>query len=246
MSESPAVLVADRGSVAVLTLNRPERLNAIDAELHEALLTALRQARSEGRRVAVLTGSGEAFSAGGDMDLIRQMQGDHQTRASTLETGRELFEEFTSLSIPVIAAVNGAAVGAGCTLALLCDVVIMDKESYLSDPHVTVGLVPGDGGVVLWPHLAGLGRAKAYLLTGDRVSAAEAWRLGLVHQVVDADPLGAALVLADRIATRPAFAVRETKRALDLHLQASSSIFSHALEAERRSFDDDEHRDSTR
>ncbi len=232
--------------MAVLTLNRPEKLNAIDAELHDALLAALRRARSEGHRVAVLTGSGKAFSAGGDLDLIRRMQDDHRTRASTLETGRKVFEELTSLSIPVIAAVNGAAVGAGCTLALLCDVVIMDKDSYLSDPHVAAGLVPGDGGVVLWPHLAGLGRAKAYLLTGDRVSAAEAWRLGLIHEVVDTDPLGAALAIAERIAARPAFAVQETKRALDLHLQASSSIFAYALEAERRSFDDDEHREKTR
>jgi enoyl-CoA hydratase len=234
------------GTVALLRLNRPEKLNAIDAELHEALLAALHHARSDGHRVAVLTGSGKAFSAGGDVELMRRMQKDHQARTSTLETGRALFEEFTSLSIPVIAAVNGAAVGAGCTLALLCDVVVMDKDSYLSDPHVAVGLVPGDGGAVLWPHLAGLGRAKAYLLTGDSVSAAEAWRLGLIHEVVDSDPVGAALAIADRIAARPAFAVRETKRALDMHLQASSSIFSYALEAERRSFDDDEHREKMR
>jgi enoyl-CoA hydratase len=149
--------------------------------------------------------------------------------------------EFTSIRIPVVAAVNGAAVGAGCTLALLCDIVIMEQNAFLADPRVPFGLAPGDGGAVLWPLLAGLGAAKAYLLTGDRVSAAEAWRLGLAHQVVEADSLAVALTLAQRIASQPAFAVQETKRMLDMHLRAQRQVFDHALEAEERSFDDDEH-----
>jgi enoyl-CoA hydratase len=243
MSASPALTVEDRGPVRVLTLNRPDKLNAMSSELHDGLLTALQDLRtSSTARVAVLTGSGRAFSAGGDMELIKRMQDDRSLRDATMATARELFEEFTTLSIPVVAAVNGAAVGAGCTLALLCDVVIMDKTSFLSDARVTVGLVPGDGGSILWPLLAGLSTAKAYLLTGDRISAAEAWRLGLIHQVVDSDSLGAAMVLAERIASRPAFAVRETKRALDLHLTASRSIFDYAMEAESRCFDDEGHR----
>ena len=106
--------------------------------------------------------------------------------------------------------------------------------------------MPGDGGVVLWPRLAGLGRAKAYLLTGDRVSAAEAWRLGLAHEVVPGDPVPSAVALAERIAERPAFAVRETKRALNLQLRESVAAFTYALEAERRSFDDPEHQERTR
>jgi enoyl-CoA hydratase len=238
-------MVEDRGPVRILTLNRPDKLNAISGELHEGLLAELQELRSSPSvRVAVLTGSGRAFSAGADMELIKRMQDDHSVRDATMATARQLFEEFTSLSVPVVAAVNGAAVGAGCTLALLCDVVIMEEASFLADPRVTVGLVPGDGGSILWPLLAGLGAAKAYLLTGDRISATEAWRLGLIHQVVDSDSLGAAMVVAERIASRPALAVRETKRALDLHLRASPAIFDYALEAESRCFDDAEHRRS--
>jgi enoyl-CoA hydratase len=239
---SPPVTVSDQDSVRIVTLNRPDRRNAVDQELQEGLLEALKALRSPGHvRVAVLTGAGKAFSAGGDMDLVRRMRQDPQIRQATLETCRDLFLEFTSIRIPVIAAVNGAAVGAGCTLALLCDIVIMERVAFLADPRVPFGLAPGDGGAVLWPLLAGLGAAKAYLLTGDRVSAAEAWRLGLAHEVVEADSLAVALSLARRIASQPAFAVQETKRMLDMHLHAQRQIFDYGLEAEDRSFDDDEH-----
>jgi enoyl-CoA hydratase len=244
---APPVIVSDQGAVRILTLNRPDRRNAMDEELQEELVRAMADLRGSGEvRAAVLTGTGPTFSAGGDIDLIRRMQDDGRRREATLQTWRSLFIEFTTMRIPVVAAVNGAAVGAGCTLALLCDVVIMDKDAFLSDPHVPSGLAPGDGAAVLWPLLAGLGAAKAYLLTGDRIGAAEAWRLGLAHRVVESDSVAAALALAERIAAQPAFAVQETKHMLDMHVQAHHLIFDYALEAERRSFDDDEHRDITR
>jgi enoyl-CoA hydratase len=247
MTADPPVTVSDRGPVRILTLNRPGRRNAMDAELQQALLQALIELRNPGEvRAAVLTGAGPAFSAGGDMEMIRSMQQDGQLREAILQTWRSLYLEFTSMRIPAVAAVNGAAVGAGCTLALLCDVVIMDEDAYLADPHVSSGLAPGDGAAVLWPLLAGLGAAKAYLLTGDRITAAEAWRLGLAHRVVESDPVGTAVALAQRIADQPAFAVQETKRVLDMHLRSQSQIFDGGVEAERQSFDDDEHRGITR
>jgi enoyl-CoA hydratase len=236
------LLIEDRGAIRIIRLNRPSTRNAVDEELHEALLQAIRALEGDPPvRTAILTGNGRAFSAGGDLGLILRMQADTGLRDRTLETGRVLFEELTSIGVPLIAAVNGAAVGAGCTLALLCDVVIISEHGYLGDPHAAIGLVPGDGGVVLWPQLAGMGRAKAYLLTGDRVSASEAWRLGLAHEVVPGDPVPSALALAERIAERPSFAIRETKRALNLQLRESVTSFTYALEAERRSFDDLEH-----
>jgi enoyl-CoA hydratase len=127
---------------------------------------------------------------------------------------------------------------------LLCDVIFIAEDAYLADPHLRVGLVPGDGGVVLWPLLAGLPAARAYLLTGDRVPAAAAHRLGLVHRVV---PAGALLAeahrFAERVAALPAAAVRDTKRALNLHLiHAAATTFEVASEAEARSFDRVEHR----
>lgn len=245
MTATDAVLVDDVGRVRVLTLNRPERLNAIDDELHDNLLAALAPAKEDGGpRSIVLTGAGDAFSSGGDLDLIRRMRGDPGLRQATLDTGRALFLELTSLRIPVVAAVNGPAVGAGCTLALLCDIVVMSADAYLADPHVRVGLVPGDGGAVLWPLLAGLGTAKAYLLTGDRLPAEEAHRLGLVHQVVDGDPMVMAVALAERIAARPPAAVQETKAALNMHIRARDDVLAYGLDAEYRSFDDPEHRES--
>lgn len=238
---SSPVKVEDRGAVRIVTLNRPEKLNAISGELHSALLVVLRELRgSNTTRAAVLTGSGRAFSAGADMDLIKRMQDDRTVRDETMATAHALFEEFTALKIPVVAAVNGPAVGAGCTLALLCDVVVMQESSFLAEPRVSVGLVPGDGASLVWPLLGGLAVAKAYLLTGDRITAPEAWRLGLVHQVVESGPLGAAIRIAERLAGFPALGVQETKRILNLHIMGS--WLDEAIEAESRCFDDDEHR----
>jgi enoyl-CoA hydratase len=245
-TEGPIIVSGD--TVRTIVLRRPDTLNALDDVLHSALRDAFEAiAADPGVRAVILTGSGGTFSAGGDRALIRAMQLDRDQRLHTLEVARQLFQRFVALDIPVIAAVNGPAVGAGCTLALLCDVAIMAEDSYLADPHVSIGLVPGDGGTVLWPLLAGLPAARAYLLTGDRVSAVEAHRLGLVHQVVPGDGLlEAARGFADKIATRPAFAVRETKRALNLHLGRAAEIsFDAAIEAEARSFDSPEHRDLT-
>jgi enoyl-CoA hydratase len=236
-------------AVRVVTLQRPATLNALDEELHSHLLEVFDDIAADDEvRAVVLTGSGRAFSAGWDIGLIRRMQEDRRLRRETLVTGRRLFDRFTNLGVPVIAAVNGAAVGAGCTLALMCDVVFMADDTYLSDPHIRIGLVPGDGGVVLWPLLGGLPAARAYLLTGDRVPAAEALRLGLVYGVVGPDVVRAtALEFAERIATLPTSAVRATKRALNAHLRFASAIaFDGALDAEGRTFDSTEHRELTR
>jgi enoyl-CoA hydratase len=231
-------------AVRTIALCRPDTLNALDDVLHGALADTLDVIGADPSvRAVIVTGAGAAFSAGGDRALIRAMQLDREQRERTLEVARRLFQRFVTLDVPVIAAVNGPAVGAGCTLALLCDVVVMAEDAYLSDPHVSIGLVPGDGGTVLWPILAGLPAARAYLLTGDRVSAGEAHRLGLVHQVVPGDDLmHAARGFADRIAARSASAVRGTKRALNLHLAAAAAIsFDPAIEAEARCFDSNEH-----
>jgi enoyl-CoA hydratase/carnithine racemase len=241
-TESPISVSGDE--VRVLMLQRPETRNALDGELHMALVDTLDDLAADPRvRAVVLTGSGPAFSAGGDLALIRTIQNDRQLRARTLKLARRLFQRFVTLEVPIIAAVNGPAIGAGCTLALLCDVVFMAEEAYLADPHVNIGLVPGDGGTVLWPMMAGLPAARAYLLTGDRVPASEAHRLGLAHQVVPAgDLMATALSFAQRIGARSAFAVRETKRALNLHLADAAGIsFEAAIAAEDRSLDSAEH-----
>jgi enoyl-CoA hydratase len=248
MSRTPgpgqsAVEVAG-AAVRVLTLNRPRTLNAIDDELHRAVVSALRDASADDTvRAIVLTGSGRAFSAGGDVDLIRNMRADPDLRWRVLHQGREIFDLLSTVAVPIVAAVNGPAVGAGCTLALLCDIAVMADDAHFADPHVAVGLVPGDGGAVIWPLVAGLAAARAYLLTGDPMPAWDAYRLGLVHQVTPrSQVLDAATGVAERIAALPAFAVRETKRCLNLHFErANEAVFERAMEAEYQSFDTDEH-----
>jgi enoyl-CoA hydratase len=239
------VLRSDRGSVRILTLNRPDSRNALDGPLHDAVLAEVDAAATSDLRALVLTGGGRAFSAGGDFGLIGQMQRDTEIRRTTLETSQLLFKALLELDIPVVAAVNGAAVGAGATLALLCDIVLMAEDAYLSEPRASIGLVAGDGGAVLWPQLAGIPAARAYLLTGDRMPAAEAYRLGLIHRCVPrAELMLEAISLAERLAAQPPYAMRATKRALNRQLEAAiQAAFAFARRAEDRSFDTPEVRD---
>jgi enoyl-CoA hydratase len=237
---SREVLRCEGIDVRVLTLNRPQNRNALDRDLHEALLSEVRSIASDGEvRAIVITGAGDAFSAGGDFDLIQQMQEDVDLRRATLDASRSLFWGLLELDIPVIAAVNGPAVGAGATLALLCDIVLMAERAYLAEPRVGIGLVPGDGGAILWPALAGVPAARAYLLTGERMTASEAHRLGLIHRVVTGDTVVAeARALADRLAGLSPHSVRSTKRALNFGVaQAARTAFEAALRAEELSFD---------
>jgi enoyl-CoA hydratase len=234
------VLSMTGDEVKTLTLNRPQHANALDAELHAALLDALDGIAADSTVGAVvLTGAGRCFSAGGDMALIRAMKHDLTVRRATLDLARNLFHHFTTLEVPVVAAVNGPAVGAGCTLALLCDVMFVAADAYLCDPHLSVGLVPGDGATVLWPLLAGLPAARAYLLSGDRVPALDAHRLGLAHQIVAGEVLlTTARAFATRLAAQPRRSLRETKRLLQLDPDQTGILLERALAAEERSFDD--------
>ena len=234
------ILRSEGSRVRVLTLNRPGSRNALDGQLHAAMLSAVRAVADEPEvRALVVTGAGDAFSAGGDFGLIEQMQADPKLRQATLNKSRALFWSLVSLEIPVIAAVNGPAVGAGATLALLSDIVLMAKQAYLAEPRVSIGLVPGDGSAILWPLLAGIPAARAYLFTGDRMPAAEAHRLGLVHRLVERDALlDEAMELADRLAGLSPHAVRATKRALTLQVETSALAgFELAIDAESQSFD---------
>ena len=235
-----AILRSEGSRIRVLTLNRPASRNALDGPLLAATLAAVRTVADEPEvRAVVLTGAGDAFSAGGDFGLIEQMQNDTDLRRAILNRSRTLFWSLVALEVPVIAAVNGPAVGAGATLALLCDIVLMAEQAYLAEPRVNIGLVPGDGSAILWPLLAGVPAARAYLLTGDRMPAAEAHRLGLVHRVVKSDTLLAeAMALADRLAGLSPHAVRATKRALNLHVESAALAgFELALDAESQSLD---------
>ena len=229
--------VRAEGALRIVTLNRPESLNSVNDSLHEGL-ARLWQRLSDDRtaRAAVLTGAGRAFSAGGDFTYLEELAGDADLRAKTIRDGREIVLGMARCRIPVIAAVNGPAVGLGCSLVALSDIVYIAQEAYLADPHVQVGLVAADGGPLTWPLHISLLLAKEYALTGKRISAGRAVELGLANHVVD-DPVAEATACAERIMRMPQQAVESTKRVLNLHLErAVLASLDYALSAEHQSF----------
>ncbi|HWP65970.1 MAG TPA: enoyl-CoA hydratase/isomerase family protein [Candidatus Limnocylindria bacterium] len=238
-----AIRVERDGPVRIVRLNRPEQLNATNEELHLGLTRVFPMLSADAdARVAVITGNGRAFSAGGDFQLLDRMIGDRALRRATIAEGRELVLNMIRCRVPVIAAVNGPAVGLGCSVVALSDVVYMAESAYLSDPHVMVGLVAADGGPLTWPLHMSLLLAKEYAFTGDRISAARAKEIGLANHVCpDGEVLAAALAAAKRIAALPRQAVEATKRALNLHVErAVLASIDFALAAETESFDTDE------
>jgi enoyl-CoA hydratase len=227
------------GPVRIVRLNRPEQLNATNRELHAGLAALFPQLDADdGARVAVITGNGRAFSAGGDFTYIDELTRDDALRRETLVHGRQIVTGMVACRVPVVAAVNGPAVGLGCSIVALSDIVFMAESAHLADPHVMVGLVAADGGPVTWPLLTSLQLAKEYALTGDPIPAARAATIGLVNHVCpDGEVLEAALACATRIAKLPRRATEDTKRILNMHLErAVLATLDFALTAEDRSF----------
>ncbi|WP_055612022.1 enoyl-CoA hydratase/isomerase family protein [Streptomyces phaeochromogenes] len=244
MTDPADLVVTSHGPVRLIELNRPEQLNAMSEELHSGLASVWDTLADDPEaRVVVLTGRGRAFSAGGNFDIMTRVQRDRAFRERNVDEARRIITGMVRCPLPVIAAVNGPAVGLGCSLALLSDLVLIADDAYIADPHVQVGLVAGDGGALVLPLLVGLTRAKELLFLGDRVGAEEAVRLGIANRVVPKDKLlDEAMDLAMRVAALPARALRETKRAVNLHLeQAMNSVLEPALLAERDTMHDPDH-----
>jgi enoyl-CoA hydratase len=233
------------GPIRTVVINRPGELNAVNKPLHWALANVWRQLSADSdARVVILTGAGRAFCAGGDLDWITSFLEDPVGRYESIREGAEIIEEMLRFPLPVIAAVNGAAVGLGCNMALLCDIVLMSEKAHLADPHVSVGLVAGDGGAAFWPLLSPLLRTREYLFTGDRIPASRAVELGLATRTTAPDELlPEARRLAERITTQPALALQGTKRVLNMHLsRALSGALQAGFAAEEATMTTDEHR----
>jgi enoyl-CoA hydratase len=243
------LLLEAHGAVRLLTLNRPDALNAADERLHGALADVWSKLATDAdMRALVITGAGRAFSGGGDLNLLDRMVDDVALRVRIMEEGSVIVRGMAAIEVPIIAAVNGAAVGLGCSLAGLSDIVLVEEQAYFSDPHVALGLVAGDGGAVTWPLLTGLLRAKEYILLGDRVPAEDAVRIGVANRVVPTGhAVDEALALGQRFAMLPPQSVRETKRLLNhaLH-RALESLLGSAVAAETQSFDEDAFRNNLR
>ncbi|WP_347954513.1 crotonase/enoyl-CoA hydratase family protein [Gordonia aichiensis] len=219
---SDALLVQRDGDVVTWTVNRPQTRNAISADdAIDAFVDAVAEVnRDQSVRAVILTGAGSAFSAGGNVKDMAAAVGlfggaPHQQRVGYREGIQRIPRAMYSLEVPVIAAVNGPAVGAGCDLALMCDVRIASTTAFFAESFVKLGLIPGDGGAWLLPRIVGPARAAEMSLTGDRVDAATALDWGIVSRVVEPDDLlPTARELAARIAANPPIAVRMTKKLL--------------------------------
>jgi enoyl-CoA hydratase len=231
--------VESDGPIRIVRLNRPEQLNATNHGLHSGLADLFPQIdEDEDVRAVVLTGKGRAFSAGGDFHYLDELTGDADLRRETLIDGKKIVTGMVTCRVPIVAAVNGPAVGLGCSLVALSDIVYMAESAHLADPHVMLGLVAADGGPVTWPLMTSLQLAKEYALTGDRIPAQRAAEMGLANHVVpDDEVFDQALACAHRIAKLPRQAVADTKRILNLHLErAVVATLDFALAAEDRSF----------
>ncbi|HUO47825.1 MAG TPA: enoyl-CoA hydratase/isomerase family protein [Acidimicrobiales bacterium] len=224
--------------VVVVSLDRPEVLNAANVRMHREMseIWAVVDA-DDAARVSVVTGSGRAFSAGGDLAMIEAMTEDYGAMLEQWHDAGAIVERMLAAKKPVVSAINGVAVGAGLAVALLADVSIMGVSARLSDGHARLGVAAGDHAALLWPLLCGMAKAKYYLLTADFVDGPEAERIGLVTRcVADEDVVPEALAVAGRLAAGSATAIQWTKRAMNQWLRRAMPEFGESLALEMLGF----------
>ncbi|KRB27006.1 MULTISPECIES: enoyl-CoA hydratase/isomerase family protein [unclassified Acidovorax] len=210
-----------QGRVLTLTLSRPQQRNAVNARLHHELSQVFTDAqRDPDSDIVVLTGDGAAFCAGGDIDWMQRSVDDPAEFEKTAREAKDIVFSQLDLEKPLLCRLNGHATGLGASLALLCDIVIAADTAKIGDPHVSVGLVAGDGGAIIWPQLVGYAKARKYLFTGELMTAAEAERIGLITEVVAPHALDDAIAqLAARLEQGATKAIRWTKIATNLPLK---------------------------
>jgi len=210
------LLYEKKDDIGILTVNRPDKLNAISNELTSELSSLMDELEKDDKlRVLVITGAGDkAFVAGADIQELVDRDARMGRRVS--RDRQEIFSRIENLPVPVIAAVNGYALGGGLELALACNIRVCSEKAQFGAPEVKLGIIPGDGGTQRLPRLVGLGRGMEMVLTGDFIDAQEAYRIGLVNKVVPPEELmNAAMELAQKIASRPPLAVRYAKEAVN-------------------------------
>lgn len=212
----PPVLVARTGGVTVLTLNRPDKLNAFNAAMHEALRDGLEAARSGSSRAVLLTGAGKGFCAGQDLgDRLAGGDGPRDLGATLDRYYNPLVRAIRDLPVPVVCAVNGVAAGAGANIALACDIVIAARSARFIEAFARIGLIPDSGGTWFLPRLVGEARAKGLALLGEPIDAETAERWGLIWKAVDDDKLiDEATALAEQLAAGPTQGYARIKHAL--------------------------------
>jgi 2-(1,2-epoxy-1,2-dihydrophenyl)acetyl-CoA isomerase len=225
-----------RGAVEVITLNRPDSLNALTTQVGREFQAAIGEARDRGSRAIVVTGAGRAFCAGGDLREMRKMaEREGKIEAFFDEPLRLLNDCILSIRrtpLPFIAAVSGPASGGGCNLALACDLVIAGESARFNQAFIKIGLVPDCGGTFILPRLVGWKRAAELMMTGDVVTARRALEMGMINAVVPDDELMIqALAMAERLAQAPTVAIGRTKELLEA---SATNDYGGQLELERK------------
>ncbi len=224
--------------VLLITIDRPEKYNAADEQMHTELARIWTDVSADPEtRVAVITGAGKAFSAGGDLAMVERMAGDYERVSHMLGEMSDLVYNIINCEKPIVSAINGVAVGAGTVAALLADVAIAAEDARIGDGHVKLGVAAGDHAAIIWPLLIGMAKARYYLLTGEMVTGAEAERIGLVAKALPRDQvLDEALRVADALATGSQQAIRLTKRTLNNWLRTAGPTFDQSAAYEMLTF----------
>ncbi|HIG72403.1 MAG: enoyl-CoA hydratase-related protein [Myxococcales bacterium] len=234
-------------AILKITIDHPDSaLNAVDDLLHTELTRLFAELKRERRaRAILLTGSGKAFSAGGDFDWFPSLN-DLEKLENLRRDAKQMIWDLLDVPLPIVAAINGPAIGLGASIALLCDTIWMADSATIADPHVRVGIVAGDGGAAIWPLAVGPARAKEYLMTGDPVSAVEAERIGLVNRVVPAAELEAkSMAFARRLAAGAPLAIQYTKQAVNKVVKDALNIaFDASTALEIVTFQSDDHKEA--
>ena len=231
--------------VLTLRLDRPDQLNAVNRELHGELSRVFVEAATDpGCEVVVLTGAGRAFCAGGDLEFLDHCIENPDAFDEVAYEGKQIIYAMLDCEKPIIGKINGHAAGLGATLALFCDVTFVADHARISDPHVRVGLVAGDGGAVIWPQLVGYARAKEFLMTGNAVGAPEAARIGLVNYAVPLAELDAKVEeFVQQLLNGATAAIRGTKVSVNVGLkQLAHAVLEVSTGLERLSNRSPEHR----
>ena len=224
--------------VLLITISRPESMNATNAELHKALSRIWRDIDDDDEtRVVVITGEGKAFSAGGDLEWVGSMVQNYQGMKAAFKEAGDLVYGMMRCEKIIISAINGVAVGAGLAVALMADISLMAEEARITDGHTRLGVAAGDHANIIWPLLCGLAKAKYYLITADFIDGRTADRIGLVSEAVPAEELmDRAFTVAEKIARGPQDAARLTKRSLNLWVTQAAPAFDASLGFEMLNF----------
>lgn len=224
--------------VLKITLNRPEKYNATNEQMHGELARVFRDVSDDPSiRVAVVTGAGKAFSAGGDLEMVERLAGDHERVSHMLKEMSDIVYSMIDCEKPIVSAINGVAVGAGTVVGLLSDISIIAKDAKLGDGHVKLGVAAGDHAAIIWPLLTSMAKSRYYLMTGEMLTGEEAERIGLVSKALPREEvLDEALRVANVMATGAQQAIRLTKRTLNSWVRQAAPIFDQSAAYEMLTF----------